>query len=154
VITVSNEDPGSPDSHTLMAELGAVLQAITGSSGSANFDVNDVRTDGARFAVARTAEGVAVGCGAFRPFAAGVAEIKRMYARPGQRGVGSAILAHLETEAVALGYATLCLETRLINTRAVAFYEARQYQRILNYGKYVGNPLAACFQKQLGRAIR
>ncbi len=154
MITVSNEDPDSPDSQALMAELGAVLQAITGSNGSANFDVNDLRTDGARFAVARTAEGVAVGCGAFLPFAAGVAEIKRMYARPGQRGAGSAILVHLETEAAALGYATLCLETRLINTRAVAFYEARQYQRILNYGKYVGNPLAACFQKQLGRAIR
>ena len=150
MMSVSNEDPGSADSQALMEELGAVLQAITGSSGNASFDVNDVRGDGARFAVARSADGAPIGCGAFRPFADGVAEIKRMYARPGQHGVGSAVLAHLEREAAALGYAALCLETRLVNQRAVAFYEARQYQRIPNYGKYAGNPLAACFQKQLG----
>jgi GNAT superfamily N-acetyltransferase len=149
MITVSNEDPCSPDSLALMAELGAVLQAITGSNGSANFDVNDVRVEGARFAVARTADGAAAGCGAFRPLGGGVAEIKRMYARAAHRGVGSAVLAHLEREAAALGYTALCLETRLINQRAVAFYEARQYLRIPNYGRYIGNPLAACFQKQL-----
>jgi GNAT superfamily N-acetyltransferase len=154
MISVSNEDPGSQDSQALMAELGAVLQAITGSSGNASFDVNDVRGDGARFAVARTADGTAVGCGAFRPFTNGVAEIKRMYSRPGHQGVGSAVLAHLEQDAAALGYAALCLETRLVNQHAVAFYEARQYQRIPNYGKYAGNPLAACFQKQLGTRNR
>jgi GNAT superfamily N-acetyltransferase len=150
MITISNEAADGTDGLALMAELGIVLQAITGSNGSANFDVNDLLVDGARFAVARDADGMAVGCGAFRPFADGVAEIKRMYARPGHRGVGSAILAHLEQEAAALGYAALCLETRLVNQRAVAFYEARQYRRIPNYGKYAGNPLAACFEKQLG----
>lgn len=149
MLTISNEDPGCPGGQALMAELSGVLQAITGSSGAASFDVNDVRVDGARFVVARTADGEPVGCGAFRPFANGVAEIKRMYARPGHRGVGSAILAYLEREAIALGYAALCLETRLINQRAVSFYEARQYQRIPNYGKYVDNPLAACFYKPL-----
>ncbi len=148
MITISNEDPLKPDSLALMSELSAVLQAITGSKGCACFDVHDVRVEGARFAVARNVDGVAVGCGAFRPFA-GVAEIKRMHARPGQRDVGSAILAHLEQEAAALGYAMLGLETRLIKQRAVAFYQARQYQRIPNYGSYLGNTLAACFSKQL-----
>lgn len=150
MITISNENPDSADAQALMAELGTVLQAITGSNGSANFDVSDLRVDGARFAVARAPDGAAIGCGAFRPFADGVAEIKRMYARPGHRGVGSAILMYLEREAAALGYAALCLETRLVNQRAVAFYEARQYQRIPNYGRYIGNPLAACFSKRLG----
>lgn len=149
MIIISNESPDSTDSQALMEELGAILQAITGSSGSASFDVSDLRADGARFAVARTPDGLAIGCGAFRPFAEGVAEIKRMYARPGHRGVGSAILAHLEREAAALGYASVCLETRLANQRAVSFYEARKYQRMPNYGRYVDNPLAACFSKQL-----
>jgi len=150
MLTISNEDPCSADSQALMRELGAVLRAITGSSGNASFDVNDVRVNGARFVVARLASGEAVGCGAFRPFADGVAEIKRMYARPGHSGIGGAVLAHLEKEAAALGYAALCLETRLVNQRAVAFYEAKQYQRIPNYGKYAGNALAACFHKHLG----
>jgi ribosomal protein S18 acetylase RimI-like enzyme len=78
-----------------------------------------------------------------------VAEVKRMFARPGQAGVGSAVLAYLEGEAAALGYRALWLETRLVNTRAVRFYEARGYARIPNYGRYAGRPEAACFEKRL-----
>ena len=63
--------------------------------------------------------------------------------------MGSAILAALEAEAAALGYRALWLETRLVNARAVAFYQARGYRRIANYGNYAGNALAACFEKLL-----
>jgi len=38
--------------------------------------------------VARTIDGEAVGCGAFRPLHDGVAEAKRMYSRAGTIGVG------------------------------------------------------------------
>jgi len=40
-------------------------------------------------------------------------------------------------------------ETRLVNARAVAFYERRGYARIANYGRYRGNDAAACFGKAL-----
>ena len=72
-----------------------------------------------------------------------------MYSRPGTSGVGSAILGFLETEAVNLGYQALWLETRLVNARAVSFYERRGYRRIPNFGKYVGNAKAVCFEKRL-----
>lgn len=147
------EDPNSPDACMLMDELSLRLAEITGDSGKASFDSNDVCASNARFLLARDAQGVALGCGALRPLPAGVAEnvveIKRMYARPGTRGVGSAILSMLEFEARGLGYATIWLETRLVNRVALAFYEQRGYRRIANYGKYAGNPLAVCFEKRL-----
>jgi GNAT superfamily N-acetyltransferase len=147
---VGSIDPAQPEALQLLDELSNTLAKITGSSGKASFDPDDVRGPQARFVVARNGAGVAIGCGAFRPLQEGIAEIKRMYARPGNPGTGSAILAHLEVEAKLLGYRALWLETRLVNQRAVGFYESRGYTRIENFGKYVGNTLAACFEKRLG----
>ena len=176
---VSAEDPGAPDSLLLMEELSAVLAAITGDSGQSSFEPDDVRGPMACFAVARSAAGLgatagvaaaadagiaaaavlageaafqaglALGCGAFRPLEEGIAEIKRMYARPGQPGTGSAILAFLEAKAAALGYRALRLSTRRVNTRAVAFYEARGYRVIPSFGRYASKPESVCFEKSL-----
>ncbi|NVM77802.1 GNAT superfamily N-acetyltransferase [Duganella sp. SG902] len=148
-IQLAMEDPGAADSLALMDELSTALEAITGDGGRSSFDVDDVRGPMACFVVARDLNGAALGCGALRPLEPGVAEIKRMYARHGTSGVGSAVLRYLEEEAVAMGYQAIWLETRLVNRRAVDFYEARGYTRIANYGKYIGNPLAVCFEKQL-----
>ncbi|WP_374581893.1 GNAT family N-acetyltransferase [Pseudoduganella sp.] len=149
---VAAADPDEPDARALLAELDDTLQAITGDSGRTQFSAADVRSAAGRFALARDAQGRALGCGALRPLAAGeggVAEVKRMYARPGSQGVGSALLAWLEAEARRIGYRALRLETRLVNTRAVRFYLAHGYRRIDNFGRYAGNPAAACFEKLL-----
>ncbi|UFZ05312.1 GNAT family N-acetyltransferase [Bradyrhizobium ontarionense] len=135
-----------------MAELSATLARITGDSGRSSFDPDDVRGPQACFVVASDACGQAVGCGALRPLDADIAELKRMYARPGTRGVGAAILSHLEIAAAGFGYRALRLETRLVNQRAVRFYERHGYRRIPNFGKYVGRPEAVCFEKRLSRA--
>lgn len=149
MITISVEDPRSPEACTLLENLSEALRAITGDTGNSSFDANDVRLENARFVVARDAHGQPVGCGAFRPMRDGVAEVKRMYARTGTAGVGAAILSFLEAEASKLGYAALHLETRLVNARAVVFYERHGYARIPNYGKYAGNAQAVCFEKRL-----
>ncbi len=149
-VEVASADPSSPDAIELMEELSATLARITGDSGKASFDPEDVSDPAtACFAIARGDDGRAVGCGAFRPLAQqpGVAELKRMYARAG--GVGRVVLAYLEAQAVARGYEALWLETRLVNRRAVAFYERHGYARIPNFGKYVGLEGAACFEKRL-----
>ena len=143
-IAVSAEDPGGADALALLAALSAALTAITGAGGQASFDVSDVRGPRACFALAR-----ALGCGALRPIDADVAEIKRMFARPGTRGVGSAVLRHLEAEAARWGYAALRLSTRLANARAVAFYERHGYRRIPGYGRYAGSDVSVCFEKVL-----
>ncbi|QGZ39073.1 L-amino acid N-acyltransferase YncA [Pseudoduganella flava] len=143
-IAVRDEDPDSDDARALMAELSQVLAAITGDSGAAAFDV----ARAGAFAIARDDAGRAVGCGALLPLDGDVAEVKRMYARPGS-GAGGAVLAHLEARAAALGYRGLWLETRKVNERAVRFYDAQGYLRIPNFGKYVGNDAAVCFGKRL-----
>jgi hypothetical protein len=89
-IHVSAEDPVAQDAILLMTELSTALEAITGDGGTSSFNTDDVRGPMARFVVARDGNGVALGCGAFRPIEPGVAEIKRMYARHGTSGVGSA----------------------------------------------------------------
>ncbi|MDG2535489.1 GNAT family N-acetyltransferase [Sphingomonas sp. HITSZ_GF] len=106
---------------------------------------------GAIFALAFDGEGRAAGCGAYRPLGEGVAEVKRMFAAPGSRGIGAALLAFLEARAAADGYRELWLETRLVNERAVRFYEKHGYLRIPNFGKYAGRPEAVCLAKRLAR---
>jgi ribosomal protein S18 acetylase RimI-like enzyme len=148
MITLSPEDPDSPGARVLIAQLGAALARITGDSGASSFDANDVRGARAVFIVARGADGTPVGCGALRPIGDDVAELKRMYSRPGS-GAGVHILAALERRAVELGYRELWLETRRVNGRAVAFYEKHGYRTIDNYGKYLGREDAVCMGKPL-----
>lgn len=153
-ITISRQDPESKIARELLEELSAQLAAITGASGKSSFDVTDVRSPNACFVVAWDAAGQPLGCGGFRPVEAGIAEIKRMYARVGSQGVGAAILAFLEAEAVRLGYHTLWLETRRVNERAICFYEKHGYHQRPNYGKYVGRQEAVCFEKHLKSVSR
>lgn len=143
------EDPGAPDAIALIDELSAALAAMTGDGGKSSFDADDVRVPRACFAVARDAQGHAIGCAAVRPLAEGVAELKRMYARPGNSGTGSALLAYLEEAAAALGYRAIWLETRAVNHRAVRFYSKRGYVIVPNYGRYAGRADAVCMAKQL-----
>lgn len=146
-MNIVDADPATPDAVVLLAELSTVLSALTGASGNASFDLADVRDPRACFVLA-CIDGVAVGCGALRPLSPYVAELKRMYARPGS-GAGSALLAHLEARASGLGYREVRLETRRVNVRAVRFYERHGYRRIDNYGRYAGVAAAVCFGKSL-----
>jgi len=149
-------DPDAAAARALIAQLDAALSAICGDSGSKSFDANDVRGPRSVFLVAQDAAGVAVGCGALRPLEgaleADIAEVKRMYARPGS-GAGVQLLGELERQASAFGYRAIWLETRKVNGRAVAFYEKHGYRVIPNYGKYVGREDAICLGKVLATGI-
>lgn len=147
--TVERADPESPDAQQLLACLSETLQLITGSSGTASFDVADVSVARACFAIVRASDGDAVGCGALRPLEHDVAELKRMFARPGTKGAGAALLAFLEQQARAFGYTQVWLETRKVNERAVDFYRRHGYATIDSYGRYVGRPEAICLGKNL-----
>ena len=151
MISVATASPHEPDSLALLDLLSVTLAEITGSDGRASFDPADVEQDGAIFAIARDTAGKAVGCGAFRKLSGEVCEIKRMYAQPGTKGVGAAVIAFLEEEAQKLGYTEAWLETRRVNTRAIRFYESHGYRRISNFGKYAGREEAVCFAKTLSR---
>jgi len=139
----------SPDASRLLEALSKTLETITGSSGKASFDPAEMQVERACFVIARSASGEPVGCGAIRPLQEDIAELKRMYAVPGHQGIGSAVLAHLERTAALLGYRHMWLETRKVNTRAVAFYTRNGYTPIPNYGRYAGRDEAVCLGKPL-----
>jgi len=140
-------DPDSTEARVLIQELDASLAAICGDSGSGSFDPADVRGPRSVFLVARD-DGVALGCGALRPIAPGVAELKRMYARPGS-GAGRWLLAALEEQAAAFGYREVWLSTRRVNGRALAFYARHGYLPVENYGRYAGRAASVCLGKRL-----
>lgn len=146
---ISACDPGHPDALTLVEQLSAALAALTGDSGKGSFSADDARVARSLFVVARGEDGELLGCGALRPLHAQVAEVKRMFARPGTRGVGAALLFHLEDAARSVGYREIWLETRRVNTRALSFYHKHGYREIPNYGKYVGRSEAVCLGKNL-----
>ena len=89
--------------------------------------------------VARDEDGTAIGCGALRGLAAGVAELKRMYVVPTARGrgVSKALLAALEDEARRRGWTTLRLETGPRQPEAIALYTRAGYGPIEAFGAYV-----------------
>lgn len=141
-------DPESVEARALIAELDAALAAICGDSGSGSFDPADVRGPSAVLLIARDAQGNALGCGALRPLAPGVAELKRMYARPGS-GAGLVLLTALEAQALTFGYRRLCLSTRRVNVKALAFYARNGYVPVEHYGRYVGRGESVCLGKRL-----
>lgn len=142
-------DPNSKDAMELTEELSMVLTSITGSSGKSSFNSSDVMAPRALFVVAYDDTSNPMGCGAIRPITNSIAEVKRMYSRKNSKGVGTAILKYLETEAAALGYEKLYVETRVINKNAVDFYIRKGYKTRPNYGKYINNKDAICFEKSI-----
>ncbi|WP_242975805.1 GNAT family N-acetyltransferase [Desulfosporosinus sp. FKB] len=148
-VIISAESPFSSDAISLMDDLSECLQDITGDSGKNSFDAKDVCNDRAIFVIARNQSGKAIGCGAFRPMDETTAEVKRMYAKDKGMGIGNKILSYLEHRAHDIGYETLRLETRIINAKAVSFYERNGYRKIPNYGKYAERVNSICFEKNL-----
>ncbi len=91
-----------------------------------------------------------VGCGAFKPFNAETAEIKRMFVTPEHRGKGAAgeILKQLEMWAAEAGYTVCVLETGKKQPEAIALYSKSGYAVIPNYGQYAGVENSVCFRKE------
>ena len=90
-----------------------------------------------------------VGCGAFKPYAPGVAEVKRMFVQPAVRGQGiaSQVLRALEAWAKELDYNELILETGQAQPEAIGLYVKSGYVVIPNYGQYEQVENSVCFKK-------
>lgn len=93
----------------------------------------------------------AVACGALREFEPGAMEVKRMYTRKEDRGNAYAkrILDELEAWAREMNYSRCVLETGLRQVEAVKLYSGYGYQRVPNYGPYIGVENSVCFEKRI-----
>ncbi len=107
------------------------------------------KIDKIRHVVVAYEDGEAVGCGAIKEYAEGVAEIKRMFVRPENRGRGNAgqILTELETWAKELNYSGCILETGIKQPEAIRLYQKSGYERIPSYGQYLNVENSVCMKK-------
>jgi putative acetyltransferase len=151
-VTVSLADPRSNECLLLSDHSWAELNLLYGDVDRAEFFALDFSGAGSAFVVARQ-QGRAVGCGAIRRLAPGIAEIKRIFVEPEARqlGIGREILSALETIARDLGYNALQLETGLRQPAAIRLYEGAGYKPIAAYGRYRDDPMSICYEKIIAR---
>jgi putative acetyltransferase len=142
----------SPIVQQLILALNAELEEMYPEEGANHFrlDADEVADGRGAFLVAYR-DGQAVGCGAVRRNDVHVAEIKRMYVIPKERGRGIArqVLNALESEARQLGVRRLVLETGLRQVEALALYRRAGFVEIPLFGEYIDSPLSVCMEKDL-----
>lgn len=98
-----------------------------------------------------TVEAEPIGCGGLIRHTTDTAELKRFFVRPAFRrmGVGRGLLRMLESQALALGYCRVVLETGVSQTPAVAFYKSAGYEAVPCWPPYDEDPTSMCFVRQL-----
>ncbi|MCW5923039.1 MAG: GNAT family N-acetyltransferase [Saprospiraceae bacterium] len=146
---IKRTDSSNPDFVALVRHLDAELATRDGDDHAFYAQFNKI--DSLKNVVVAYWNGKAVGCGAFKPLEDGVMEVKRMFVSPELRGKGiaSSVLSELEHWASELGAHSCCLETGLRQPEAIALYQKNGYDRIPNYGQYMGVENSVCFEKHL-----
>lgn len=147
---VSLERPAQADVMRLIDELDAYQIPLYPPESHHGIDIGALSRQNVLFAVARTADGVAIGCGAV-VLREGYGELKRMFVLPRHRGEGiaKALLRFLESEAVARGCHLLMLETGVKQAEAIGFYERSGYERCDPFGGYANDPLSVFMRKRM-----
>lgn len=146
---VRRVSPSDPNFLALVAQLDADLAERDGEEHAFYNQFNSPAN--LDFAVLVRLEGKPVAIGGIKAFEQDSYEVKRMFTLPEARGKGAAseVLFALENIAKQNGAKRTVLETGKRQPEAIAFYEARGYQRIDNYGQYVGVENSVCFEKPL-----
>ena len=140
-------DSDNSDFRELVALLDADLQIRDGAEHSFYSQFNKI--DKIRHVVVAYENKQAIGCGAFKEYELNVAEIKRMFVRPENRGRGIAgeILTELETWAKELNFSKCVLETGVKQPEAIRLYQKSGYQIIPCYGQYLNVENSVCMSK-------
>ena len=150
MIRISFETANQPDVIALIAELDAYQDTLYPAEARYALDLDALCQPHVLFAVARDAQGAALGCGAM-VLGPEHGEIKRMFVRPATRGQGAArqIIRALEQAAVERGCRHVMLETGPYQPEALAFYASAGYARRGPFGGYPDHPLSVFMGKRL-----
>ena len=145
---IAIEHPDQPDVVRLIEELDAHQIPLYPLSSHHGIDMAALCEPNVIFAVARSYDGQAVGCGAV-VLGAEYGEIKRMYVRPDSRGQGiaKALLAFLESQASAKGRKTFKLETGSKQSEAIGLYSRSGYVTCGPFGEYTEDPNSVFMSK-------
>ncbi|AZB24713.1 GNAT family N-acetyltransferase [Chryseobacterium rhizoplanae] len=148
-MTIHRTDSHSSDFKNLVRSLDATLAHHNGDNDDFFAQFNKIDT--IKNCIVAYIDEVPAACGAFKELSEDTVEIKRMFTNPEfrKRGLGSSIVGELENWAKELGYKKAVLETSKDLTNAISVYEKSGFQRIPNYGQYVGVDSSVCFEKRL-----
>lgn len=135
------ESPDQPDVLLLIEELDKYQRPLYPAESYHGIDLSGIARPSVLFAVARSDEGAAVGCGAI-VLSSEYGEIKRMFVSPSVRGrgVGKQLLGFLEDRAKAKGCTHFVLETGYLQNEAISLYLRSGYVRCGAFGSYQEDP--------------
>ncbi|MCY1079439.1 GNAT family N-acetyltransferase [Archangium lansingense] len=144
-------DPTEPEVAALLTASEAYAYSLYPAESVHMLDVRELLTPSVQFLVARSAEGVAEGCGAFVMQDEGCAELKRMFVVPAARsnGLGAFILRRLESDAREAGVRVMRLETGIRQPEAIRLYRRFGYRDRGPFGDYAPDPLSLFMEKDL-----
>ena len=142
-------DSSNTDFQNLVKLLDADLAILNGEN-HAFFDQFN-KIDMIKNCIVIYIDEIPAACGAFKMFDDTTVEIKRMYTNPEfrKRGLATAIVKELENWAKEMGYEKIVLESSLEQNEALSVYEKSGYQRIPNYGQYIGVDASVCYEKTI-----
>ncbi len=148
-LRLQRTDSSNPDFRDLVVHLDRDLALRDGKDHAFFAQFNGISM--LQHVVVAYLDGVAVGCGAFKPFAEGGVEVKRMYVQPERRGNGVAlqVLTELEAWAKSEGHSRAVLETGMKQPEAIRLYEKAGYTRIPNFPPYEAVETSVCMEKSL-----
>jgi putative acetyltransferase len=149
-MNIALESPSQADAIALIAELDAYQLTLYPPENVFSTDLAALDPGSVLFAVARTADGSAVGCAAL-VLTPGYGELKRMFVRPSHRGqnIARKLCGLLEQHAGERGCTRLALETGPLQPEAISLYERLGYKLSGPYGNYLEDPLSVFMQKTL-----
>jgi putative acetyltransferase len=150
MMRIAFEKPDQPEVVALIDELDAFQKPLYPPECHYGIDIEALMQPHVLFAVARTSQGEAVGCGAI-VMNGDWGEIKRMFVRPAVRsqGVAQRIVAFLEAQALERAVTLVRLETGISQPDALRFYERAGYARRGPFADYPDDPYSIFMEKQL-----
>ncbi len=151
MIEIEAETPNQSDARELFSASDALMESLFPPEQNHLVYEDALTKPGSVFLMARQ-DGKPVGCGAYVPFAAEQAEIKRMFVHEHARGKGVArrILSELEKRARAAGIARMFLETGSLLDAARALYLDAGYVETGPFADYPNSEMSLFFEKRLG----
>ncbi|MGX5686152.1 GNAT family N-acetyltransferase [Chryseobacterium cucumeris] len=142
-------DSTNKDFQNLVKLLDATLSEHNGENDDFFAQFNTIDT--IKNCIVVYIDDIPAACGAFKPFSEDTVEIKRMFTHPEfrKKGLGSAIVKELENWAAELNFKKAVLETSRDLKNAISVYEKSGFNRIPNYGQYIGVEQSVCYEKAL-----
>ncbi len=151
IVSIARVDPREPAVTAMIRELDRYMEGLYPAESNHLVDIDTLARPSVRF-YAATVDGVVAGCGAIMLQPDGYAEVKRVFVRPGNRGLGLGrrLMQTLEHATRDAGLALMRLETGVSQPEALSLFEAMGFSRRGPFGDYpVDDPLSVFMEKSL-----